>query len=104
MRLVTPEDFPPSWRAGEAAVRSHGSGYYSTRFMLRLDKVTSRKLAMLTQTFDRSAAEVIRQLIAQATPEDFPSSWQIIPHARRTRAVQPDDDGLAGRTPLEGGR
>ena len=72
--------------------------------MLRLDEVTSRKLEALTQTFQRSAAEVIRQLIAQATPEDFPSSWQILPQARRTRAVRPDDDGLAGRAPLEGGR
>jgi hypothetical protein len=48
--------------------------------------------------------EIIRQFIAQATSEDFPSSWQIIPHARLTGEAQPDDDGLAGRAPLEGGR
>jgi hypothetical protein len=40
-----------------------------------LDDETSTKLGTLMQTFDRSAAEIIRQLIAEATPEDFPSSW-----------------------------
>jgi predicted transcriptional regulator len=43
--------------------------------MLRLDAETSRKLATLSQTFHRSAAEVMRQLIAQASPEAFPQSW-----------------------------
>jgi hypothetical protein len=38
--------------------------------------VTSRKLEVLTQTFKRSAAEIIRQLIAQITLEDFPPRWQ----------------------------
>jgi predicted transcriptional regulator len=82
MRQVTRADFPPSWRAGEPAPRSHDSGSYGTRFMLRLDEVTSRKLATLTQTFDRSAAEVIRQLIAHATPEDFPQSWHLAMNER----------------------
>jgi len=31
----------------------------------------------LTHTFGRSAAEVIRQLIAQVTPEDFPLDWHL---------------------------
>jgi predicted transcriptional regulator len=75
MRQVTPEDFPASWRAGDIAVRSHESGHYERRFMLRLDDETSSKLETLTHIFQRSAAEVIRQLIAQATPEDFPQSW-----------------------------
>jgi hypothetical protein len=57
---ITPEDFPASWRAEERAPRSHDSGYYGTRFMLRLDAETSRKLATLSQTFHRSAAEVMR--------------------------------------------
>jgi hypothetical protein len=43
---------------------------------LRLDEASSAKLEQLVQPFDTSAAEVIRQLIAQATPEDFPPSWQ----------------------------
>ena len=51
MRQVTRADFPPSWRAGETPPRSHESGHYGTRFMLRLDDQTSRKLATLVQTF-----------------------------------------------------
>jgi hypothetical protein len=86
MRQVTIEDFPPSWRSGETVPRSHDSGYYSTRFMLRLDEVTSRKLMTLTQTFHRSAAEVIRQLIAQATPEALPQSWHLAVEERRQEA------------------
>jgi len=77
MRQVTPEDFPSSWRAGDIAPRSHESGYYGRRFQLRLDPDTQRKLGTLMQTFDRSAAEIIRQLIAQTTPEDFPQRWHM---------------------------
>jgi predicted transcriptional regulator len=77
MRRIALEEFPASWRAEETTPRSHESGYYGTRFMLRLDDQTSSKLRTLTQTFHRSAAEVIRQLIAQARPEDFPPSWQL---------------------------
>jgi predicted transcriptional regulator len=83
MRQVTHEDFPASWRAGETAGRSHESGYYRRKFGLRLDDETSRKLERLTQTFHRSAAEVIRQLVAQANPEDFPQSWQLARGERR---------------------
>jgi predicted transcriptional regulator len=72
-----------SWRAGDIAVRSHDSGHYGRRFMLRLDDETLRKLETLTQTFQRSAAEVIRQLIAQARPETFPPSWRIAAEERR---------------------
>jgi predicted transcriptional regulator len=64
MRQVTYEDFPASWRAGDIARRSHDSGDYERRFQLRLDQATQRKLEALMQTFHRSAAEVIRQLIA----------------------------------------
>jgi hypothetical protein len=77
MRQVTREDFPPSWRAGDITVRSHESGYDDRKFGLRLDAVTSHKLEALTQTFDRSAAEIIRQLILQARPEDFLQSWRM---------------------------
>jgi hypothetical protein len=77
MRRVTTDDFPASWRAGEMAGRSHESGYFHQKFGMRLDEVTSRKLEALTQTFHRPAAEIIRQLITQARPEDFPRSWQI---------------------------
>jgi predicted transcriptional regulator len=94
MRQVTRDDFPPSWRAGETAPRSHDSGYYGTRFMLRLDEVTSSKLATLTQTFHRSAAEVIRQRIAQATPKDFPPSWQLAMDEQRQQETQAGRGGL----------
>jgi hypothetical protein len=77
MRRITVEDFPGSWRAGEPSIRSHDSGSYRHRFVLRLDDGTSSKLETVTQTFQRSAAEVIRQLIAQARPEDFPARWQL---------------------------
>jgi hypothetical protein len=86
MPQVTRDDFPPSWRAGETTLWSHDSTYYGTRFMLRLDEVTWRKLEALTQTFHRSAAEVIRQLIAQATPEAFPQSWHVALEERRQEA------------------
>jgi predicted DNA-binding protein len=69
MRQIAYEDFPASWRAVETTPRSHDSGYYGTRFMLRLDEVTSRMLAAFTQNFGRSATAIIRQLIAQATQE-----------------------------------
>jgi predicted HicB family RNase H-like nuclease len=77
MRQVTREDFPASWRAGDAVPRDHDSGRYQRRFMLRLDEETSHKLETLIRAFERPAAEVIRQLIGQAKPEDFPRSWQI---------------------------
>jgi predicted transcriptional regulator len=79
LQQVTIEDFSESWRLGVAGVRSHESGYDQRRFMLRLDDETSKKLDTLTRDFDRPAAEVIRQLIAQATPADFPPSWQVRP-------------------------
>ena len=85
MRQVTPEDFPASWRPGGTTRRSHESGYYHRKLGLRLDTVTSHKLEMLTHTFDRPAAEVIRQLIRRAKLEDFPPSWQMAvdePHQR----------------------
>jgi predicted transcriptional regulator len=87
MRQVTWEDFPLSWRAAETAVRSHDSRYYGQRFMLRLDDETSTKLGTLMGTFNRSVAEVIRQLIAQAAPEDFPESWHLAVEEHRQRGT-----------------
>jgi predicted transcriptional regulator len=96
VRRVTGDDFPDSWHA-EAAQddqrRSHDSRRYSTRFMLRLDDETSNTLGILTRTFDRSAAEVIRHLIAQATPEDFPTSWRLAVAAHRPLDARPADRG-----------
>lgn len=86
MQRIAVDDFPASWRAGERAGRLHESGYYYRKFGLRLDEVTSRKLETFTQTFRRPAADVIRQLIAQATPEDFPPSWHLAVAERHRRA------------------
>jgi hypothetical protein len=47
------------------------------RFMLRLNNPLLAKLETLTQRCHRSAAEIIRQLISQANPEDFPRGWQM---------------------------
>jgi hypothetical protein len=68
LQQIAPDDFPAGWRVGERAGRSHESGYDHRKFGLRLDAATSHKLEALTHTFDRPAAEVIRQLILQATP------------------------------------
>jgi DNA replication initiation complex subunit (GINS family) len=57
--------------------------------MLCLDEVTSRKLEALTQTFYRSAAEVIRQLIARASPEGFPESRHLAVKERQELAHRP---------------
>jgi predicted transcriptional regulator len=93
MRQGTRDDFPPSWRTGETTPRSHDSGYYGTRVMLRLDNETLTKLAALMQTFDRSAAEIIRQLIVQANVEDFPPSWQMAAEERQPREVRQPEPG-----------
>jgi predicted transcriptional regulator len=93
MRRVTAEDFPGSWRARETPSRSHESGYFRRKCGIRLDDVTSPKLEGLTTTFHRSAAEVIRQLITQARPGNFPQSWQMAVDKQRqdeTQSVEGD--------------
>ena len=89
-RLLEPEVL----QQVQEAAAAHGA---IVAAWLRLDEAASRKLAAFMHTFERSAAEIIRQLIAQATPEDFPSGRQMIAHARRVREVLLDDDGLAQR-------
>jgi hypothetical protein len=91
MRQMTHKGFPPSWHAEAARggrLRSHDSRYYGQRFMLRLDDETSTKLGTLMQTFDRSAAEIIRQLILQAKFQQFPKSWHRAAAERRVRLVR----------------
>ena len=75
VRQIAMTDFPPSWQEARSEERSHDSRTYGTRFMLRLDDPTRDKLEDLSTHFDTSAAEIVRQLIAQAEPEDFPPSW-----------------------------
>jgi hypothetical protein len=76
VRQITLTDFPPSWQEATAGKRSHDSQIYDTRFMLRLDKSAQTKLQHLISHFGASKADIIRQLLVQATPEDFPNSWQ----------------------------
>jgi hypothetical protein len=56
-----------------------------------LDAVTSHTLEVFTQTFDRSAAEIIRQLILQARPEDFPQRWRMRMQESQPREVRQVD-------------
>jgi predicted DNA-binding protein len=60
--------------------------------MLRLDDLTQEKLEELSTHFAMPAAEILRQLIAQAMPDDFPTSWQMRANERRpahTRQIVP---------------
>jgi predicted DNA-binding protein len=84
VRQVTITDFPASWQEATPGQHSHDSRIYTERFMLRLDDLTREKLKNLSTHFDTSAAEMIRHLIAQANPEDFPTSWQLRAAERRT--------------------
>jgi predicted transcriptional regulator len=72
IRRVTMADFPKSWQEARVEARSHDSRRYGTRFMLRLDSISSLTLQRLVERFHVSRAAIIRQLIAQANPEDFP--------------------------------
>jgi predicted transcriptional regulator len=89
VRQITLTDFPPSWQAETPAERSHDSRVYGTRFMLRLDHLTQEKLEDLSTHFNKPAAEIIRQLIAQAEPEDFPPSWRMRAAERPARQARP---------------
>jgi predicted transcriptional regulator len=99
MRQILREDFPASWRAGETAPRSHESGHYHRRFMLRLNDETSHKLETLIRAFDRPAAEVIRQLIGQALVEDSPTSWQVAIDDPQGSQGHPVNSGTKRRDP-----
>jgi len=85
---VTMADFSPSWQAAardpsrtaavmKAGGRSHDSRVYGARFMLRLDAASETTLQRLAEQFDVPRAEIIRQLLAQATPDTFPASWHL---------------------------
>jgi hypothetical protein len=82
MRQVSPEDFPASWHATMTDVRTHDSPTYGRRFMLRLDETSARKLQALVAQFGTSQAAILRQLITQATPEEFPESWHLAARER----------------------
>ena len=61
--------------------------------MLRLDKPTWATLENLSKHFKKSSAEIIRQLVAQATPEAFPTIWRLAAAAHRLQDARPADRG-----------
>jgi predicted DNA-binding protein len=87
VRQISITDFPASWQEATPRERSHDSRTYTERFMLRLDEPSQTKLQQLIKEFGTSKADTIRQLIAQAEPEDFPKSWQM--RAAERHAPQP---------------
>jgi predicted transcriptional regulator len=89
IRQIGITDFPASWQEATPRERSHDSRILGTRFMQRLDGPTRDKLDDLSILFDQSAAEIVRQLIAQVEPEDFPPSWQIRAAERPARQARP---------------
>ena len=85
VRQITITDFPASWQEAPPRERFHDSRTYTERFMLRLDESSQTTLQQLIKQFGASKADIIRQLIAQAKPEDFPPSWQMRATERRTQ-------------------
>jgi hypothetical protein len=53
--------------------------------MLRLNNTSSLKLQELVDRFGVPKANIIRHLITQAEPEDFPPSWQMRATERLTQ-------------------
>jgi hypothetical protein len=85
VRRIAIADFPASWLEAAPRERSHDSRTYTRRFMLRFDDPVWKKLEDLSSHFETSAAEIIRQLITQAKPEDFPPSWHVRAAEHRSR-------------------
>jgi hypothetical protein len=95
VRQITLTDFPASWQVARAEKRSHDSRTYGRRFMLRLDAPSQTTLQQLITPLGPSTAEIIRQLIRQATPEDFPTSWHLRVAERRAQQGQHHGTGKA---------
>jgi hypothetical protein len=79
----------PSWQAATPGERSHDSRTYTERFMLRLNNTSALKLQELVDRFDVPKAEIIRHLITQAKPEDFPKGWHVRAAERRMQQARP---------------
>jgi hypothetical protein len=77
VRRVTVADFPRSWQEARSERRSHDSRVYGARFMLRLDAVSETTLQRLAEQFDVPRAAIIRQPLAQATPDTLPASGHL---------------------------
>ncbi len=98
LREVTPADFPVSWErgaqhvptthpSGRRARRSDDSRDYDQRLLIRPDAASRTKRQQPAEVFRTSRAEIIRQLIAQTTPGDFPQRWQLAVAERRQGVV-----------------
>jgi hypothetical protein len=85
VRQITITDFPASWQEAIPREHSHDSRIYTERFMLRLDERSQTTLQQLVTQFGASKAAIIRHLITQANPEDFPTSWQLRAQERHTQ-------------------
>lgn len=83
VRQIALPDFPERWQEGRSGGRSHDSRHYDTRFMLRLDEPSRINLQDLVDHFHLPKATIIRQLLIQATPQDFPKSWHMSAAERR---------------------
>jgi hypothetical protein len=98
LRQVTVADFPAHWQAAagtSVGSRSHDSRVYDTRLMLRLDAASETALQRLAEQFNVPRAEIVRQLLAQATPDTFPASSYLRVaerHAAQARPVRREAD------------
>jgi predicted transcriptional regulator len=60
---------------------------YLHRLTIPLDEELWGKLDDLSRRFQQSMAEVVRQMIAQQTVQQFPASWQRAAEERRRAAL-----------------
>jgi hypothetical protein len=67
------------------------------RFMLRLDEPTRERLEGLSRHFKKPITAIIRQLVVQATPEAFPTSWHPEVNDRAPQQVRPGDADISRR-------
>jgi predicted DNA-binding protein len=83
LRAITRVDFPAGGQSGDAQRRettegcSYGSRVYGRRLMLRSNEKTYERLENLSRHFKKSRAEIVRDLVAQATLETFPTRWSL---------------------------
>jgi hypothetical protein len=93
VRRIAIADFPASWQDTTPRECSHDSRNYETRLMMRLHRTSALKIQELVDRFDVPKAQIIRYLIAQAKPEDFPKSWHMRIAQRRMQQSLRDDMG-----------
>jgi hypothetical protein len=66
--------------------------------MLRLDDGASLTLQELVERFHVSRADIIRQRMAQANLEDFPTSWHLRAAERRAHQARRVQHGVDHET------